>query len=142
MYNNIMQRVSEINFSGNFNYGKLKLKQSQKLNEILKTQYYGESNEELLKKLPYDIDVYCVNPTKRAINPRFKFWLSSTKRQATLRGMILLTSKDAVEQNVLKLRNFILNFDKKFKSLKGDEKLTRAEETQRQVDFLLFGRWS
>lgn len=137
----IMQSVSQINFNGSFKYDKLKPKQAGKLKEILTLPHDGVSNEQLLKKMPFDVDVVCLNPSKRAINPRFRFWITKTKKQATLEGNIRLTSKNPVEENVLKLKNFITNFNNKFQQLKGDEKLTSAEETQRQADFLLFGRW-
>ena len=136
-----MQSVSYVNFNGQFKYDKLKLKQSTKLNEILNTPYNNQTNAELLKQMPFDVDVVCLNPTKKAIHPRFNFWITHTKKQATLQGKILLNSKHPIEENVSKLNKFITNFKNKFDSLKGDEKLTPAEETQRQVNFILFGKF-
>lgn len=136
-----MQKISQINFAGKFKYDKLKPKQAKKLDEILRTPINGVSNEKLLEQMPFDVDVICVNPTKKAINPRFNFWITHTKKQATLQGKININSKNPVKENVLKLNDFITNFNKKFQSLRGDEKLTRAQETQRQVDFILFGKF-
>lgn len=136
-----MQGVSQINFNGKFNYEKLKQKQAKKLNEILTTECDGQSSTQLLKNMPFDVDVVSLNPTKKAINPRFRFWITKTKKQATLQGNIKLTSKSPVEENVLALKNFITNFNTKFQLLKGDERLTPAEETRRQVDFILFGKF-
>lgn len=134
-------QVSQVNFNGQFNYNKMKSKQAKCLNEILSTKYDGISNQELLKGMPFDVDVICFNPTKRAINPRFGFYVEHKKKQATLIGHVRLTSKNPLEENVSRLNKFITNFNEKYKSLKGDEKLTSAEETQRQVDFILFNRY-
>lgn len=136
-----MQKVSQVSFYGQFKYDKLKPKQAKKLKEILTTDSNGISNEQLLKKMPFDVDVVCLNPTKKAINPRFRFWITHKKKQATLQGNIKLNSKYPAEENASKLSQFINNFNTKFQSLKGDEKLTRAEETQRQVDLILFGKF-
>lgn len=136
-----MQNLSPINFNGQFKFDKLKPKQAKKLDEILTTKSDGESNVKLLKKMPFDVDVVCLNPSKRAINPRFRFWITKTKDKATLEGNIRLTTKNSVEENVLKLKNFLINFHNRYKTLKGDERLTRAEETQRQFDFILFGKY-
>ena len=136
-----MQKVSQINFTGKFRYDKLKPKQTKKLNEILTAKHNGISNEQYLKDMPFDIDVVSLNPTKRAIHPRFNVWANYRKKDAAIQGCIKLNSKNPVEENVKKLRGFISNVYEKAKSLKGDEKLTSAEETQRQVDFLLFGRY-
>ena len=135
-------QISQVSFNGQFHYNKLKTKQAKCLNEILSAKCNGISNEELLKGMPFDIDVVCYNPTKRAINPRFGFYITHTKKQATLTGNIRLTSKNLPKENSKKLNQFITNFYDKFQKLRGDEKLSRAEETQRQVDFILFGRYS
>lgn len=134
-------RVSQINFNGQFRCDKLKPKQAKKLKEIIQTPYNGVSGENLLAQMPFNVDVICYNPTKKAINPRFGFYITHKKKQATLVGNIRLTSKNTPEENSQKLNNFITNFNNKYQSLKGDEKLTRAEETQRQVNFLLFNRF-
>lgn len=136
-----MQNISSTSFKGQFNCGKLKSKQAKKLKEILTTEYDGISNQKLLESMPFDVDVICLNPSKRAINPRFKFWITHTKKQATLQGSLSINSKNILTDNVHKLNQFINNFYNKYKKLRGDEKLTRAEETQRQVSFLLFGKW-
>ena len=136
-----MQKVSQISFNGNFNYNKLKPKQSKKLQEMLSAKYDGKSGEQLLKDMPFDVDVVCFNPTKKAIHPRFGFYIQHKKKQATLIGNIRLSSKNQIEQNAEKLNKFITNFNNKLKSLKGDERITSAEETQRQVDMILFNRF-
>lgn len=136
-----MQKVSGINFKGNFNYNKLKPKQSKCLNEILSAKYNGKSGEQLLKDMPFNVDVVCFNPTKKAIHPRFGFYIQHKKKQATLIGSIKLTSKNPPEENSKKLNQFITNFNNRYQNLKGDERLTRAEETQRQVDMILFNRF-
>ena len=133
-------QVSQISFSGQFNCTKLKSKQAKKLHEMLNTKHNGVSNVQLLKDMPFDVDVVCYNPTRRAIHPRFGFYISHKKKQATLIGNIRLSSKNPLEENVVKLNKFITNFNNKFQSLKGDEKLSRAEELQRQVDLILFGK--
>ena len=120
---------------------KLKPKQAKCLNKILQEPCNGITSENLLKKMPFDVDVVCLNPSKRAINPRFKFWIQHTKKEATLQGCISLTSKNTEEFNASKLNKFITNFKNKFDSLKGDEKLTEKEELCRQVDFILFGKY-
>ena len=137
----LMQALSSTSFKGQFNYSKLKSKQAQKLHEILTTDYNGISNRELLKSMPFDVDVVCLNPSKRAIHPRFNFFITHTKKQATLQGAVNINSKDLLADNIFKLNQFINNFYKKYCLLKGDEKLTRAEEIQRQVSFILFGKW-
>ena len=134
-----MLDVSKINFQGKFKYEKLKSKQAKNLKEILTTEYNGISAERLLKSMPYDVDVYCMNPTKRAIHPRFSFWMIHTKKRATLNGCVRINSKDSLMKNIEKLNKFITSFDEKFRSLKGDERLSPAEETRKQVDFILFG---
>ena len=134
-------RVSQVSFNGQFHCNKLKPKQAKCLQEILTTKCDGISNEELLNGMSFNVDVVCYNPTKKAINPRFGFYITHTKKQATLIGNIRLTSKNPPEENSKKLNKFITNFNEKFQQLRGDEKLSRAEETQRQVDFLLFGRY-
>ena len=136
-----MQKVSQINFNGQFKYEKLKPKQSKELKKILTTEYNGVTNEELLKKMPFDVDVYCFNPSKKAINPRFNFSIKYTKKNVPLFGYINLNSKNPLEKNVEDLNNFIIKGKEKIDSIKGDEKLTSAEETRRQVGLLLFGKW-
>ena len=120
---------------------KLKNKQAQFLNKVLATELDGVSANNLIKTMPFDVDVVCLNPTKRAINPRFNFWIKHTKKQATVQGCINLTSKDSLESNICKLNNFIKNFKNRTDKLTGDEKLTPQEELCRQVDFLLFGKY-
>ena len=56
-------------------------------------------------------------------------------------GYINLNSKNPLEKNVEDLNNFIIKRKEKIDSIKGDEKLTSAEETRRQVGLLLFGKW-
>ena len=79
-----MQKVSQVSFNGQFRCDKLKPKQAKKLKEILTTKSNGVSSEQLLGNMPFDVDVICLNPSKRAINPRFNFWITHTKKQATL----------------------------------------------------------
>ena len=130
------------NFKGKFNCPeKLKQKQSKFLREILTTEHNGTTAENLIKSMPFDIDIVCLNPSKRAINPRFNFWVTHTKKQATIEGMITLTSKKPLEQNLSKLNNFINNCKTKIDNLNGNEKLTPREELCRQVDFILFGKY-
>lgn len=136
-----MSKVSQINFNGQFKYDKLKSKQSRELKKILTTKHNGVSNEELLKKMPFDVDVYCFNPSKKAINPRFNFSIKYTKKGVPLYGFINLNSKNPAEKNAEDLNNFIKQSKEKIDSIKGNEKLTKEEETLRQVGFMLFGKW-
>lgn len=135
-----MQNVSSINFYGKFNYNKLKSKQAIRLKEILNTEYNGISNIQLLETMPFDVDVICLNPSKKAINPKFNFRIKHSKGQATLQGSICIKSKNSIQENIKKLNEFINNFNKKYQSLSGNEKLTRAEELRRQVNYIIFGK--
>ena len=121
---------------------KLKTRQAKFLNEILTTTNETKSAEELIKAMPFDVDVTCLNPSKRAIHPRFNFWINHSKGEVTIQGSVVLNSKNSLEDNLLKLKNFIINVKKKSDNLKGDERLTPQEETCRQVDFILFGRYN
>ena len=134
--------VNQNSFKGNFcGPAKLKSKQAKFLKEILTTTYNGVSADKFVKIMPFDVEVICINPSKRAINPRFNFWITHTKKQATLQGNIIISSKDSLEHNLSKLNNFLKNFKDKLDNIKGNEKLTPKEEVQRQVDFLLFGKY-
>ena len=137
----IIKQSSQLNFKGQFHcYGKLKPRHSKCLEEILSHQYSGISCKKLLNGMPFNVDVVCLNPSKRAIHPRFNFWITHSKNQATMNGCITLSSKKSLEFNSSKLSEFIKNFKSHLDSLNGNEKLTPKEELERQVDFLLFGR--
>ena len=134
--------VSQNSFRGHFCCPeKLKSKQAKFLKEILASSYNGVSADNFVKTMPFDVEVFCINPSKRAINPRFNFWITHTKNYATLQGNIIISSKDSLEHNLSKLNNFMKNFKEKLDKIKGNEKLTPREELQRQVDFILFGKY-
>ena len=129
-------QISQITFNGQFKYDKMKPKQAKALNSILTTKINGISNEELLKEMPFDVDVYCTNPTKKAINPRFNFFIKHTEKGVPLFGFIQLNSKNPPEENVSKLGKFIISAKEKTDSITGNEKLTPAEELLQQLKFI------
>ncbi len=135
----MVQKVSQVNFQGQFLCEELKPKHAKKLREILTAQYNGVSGEQYLKDMPFDILVVPLNYSKKTIHPRFNFWMKYTKKDATIQGCIKINSKEKDETNAQKLINFITEAYKKAKSLKGNEKLSPKEELQRQVDLMLFG---
>ena len=133
----LVQNVSQVNFDGKFRYGHMKSKQKRELDKILTTEINGVSNEKLLKKMPFDVDVYCPNPTRKAIYPRFTFYIQHKKRGVPLFGMIKLNSKNPLEENVADLSEFITSAKVKIDSIKGNEKMTPAQELEYQMKILM-----
>ena len=63
-----IDNVSSVNYTGKFVFEKsLKRKALANLNELMQTEVCGASNEQVLKKMPFDVAVFCHNPTKKAI---------------------------------------------------------------------------
>lgn len=132
-----------INFQGKFiepkNISKKAYKVQSMLEEVLYKNFEGQSNAELLKSMPFDVFIYCKNPSKKAINPRLSFYIETeeTPNQIGLWGLKHLYFKN--EGNVEKLRDFILNFNCAYKKNKGVLPLKNAAANGKISDLIVSG---
>ena len=138
-----VQNVCSIDFNGKFiepqNISKKAYKTKNMLREILHTKFNGKTNAELVKEMPFDVFIYCKNPTKKAINPRLSFYIETeeTPNQIGLWGLKHLYFKN--EGNVEKLRDFILNFNCACKKNKGVLPLKNAAANGKIGDLIISG---
>ena len=78
-YNVFMKIVNKccVNFNGQFiepkNLSKKAYKAKNMLDEVLHTKIKNKSNNELIKNLPFDVFIYCKNPTKRLLIHNYLF---------------------------------------------------------------------
>ena len=113
-----IENIKSTNYSGRFITEKLRHKAGNNLRELLKTEIDGVSNEQVLKKMPFDVAVICQNPTRKAIHPRYMFMITDSKPdKPEVFGFINVNTKNKLKDNVVKIRDFILNFDKKNKEI-------------------------
>lgn len=114
-----IENVGSVNYTGKFVFEKsLKRKALANLNELMQTEVCGASNEQVLKKMPFDVAVFCHNPTKKAIHPRYTFVITDSKpKKPEVFGFIHVNTKNKLEDNVTKIKDFILDFDKKNKEV-------------------------
>lgn len=132
-----------INYQGKFiepkNISKKAYKTKNMLDEILHTKFKGQSNTELLKSMPFDVFIYCKNPSKKAINPRLSFYIETeeTPKQIGLWGLKHLEFNET--NKVEKLRDFVLNFNQAFKKYKGTLPLNEKEKNAKLAEMILSG---
>lgn len=135
--------MCSINFQGKFiepkNISKKAYKAKNMLEEVLHTKIDGKTNAEFIKNLPFDVFIYCKNPTKKAINPRFSFLIKTeeTPKQIGLWGLKHLSSFE--ENKAEKLRNFILDFNQAFEKNKGILPLKEKEKNAKLADLIISG---
>ena len=132
-----------VNFQGKFfepkNISKKAYKTKNMLSEILHTKINGKSNSDLLKNLPFDVFIYCKNPTQKAINPRLSFLIETqeTPNQIGLLALKHLNYKD--KNNVEKVRDFILNFKQAYEKNRGVPPLSNREKNVKLAELILLG---
>lgn len=132
-----------INFQGKFvepkNISKKAYKTKNMLEEVLYKDFEGQSNAELLKSMPFDVFIYCKNPTQKAINPRLSFLIETeeTPNQIGLWGLKHLYFRN--EGNVENLRDFILNFNNAYEKNKGFKPLNNAAANGKIGDLIVSG---
>ena len=132
-----------INFQGKFiepkNISKKAYKTKNMLKEILHTKINDKTNHELIKTLPFDVFIYCKNPTKKAINPRLSFFIQ-TKETPKQIGLWALKHLNYNEENkVEKLRDFLLNFNNALEKNKGKLPLSQKERNGHLADLIVSG---
>ena len=138
-----IQHTCGIDFNGKFikpkNISKKAYKTQNMLKEVLHTKIDGKTNAEFIKNLPFDVFIYCKNPTKKAINPRFSFLIETeeTPKQIGLCGLKHLSSFE--ENKAEKLRNFILDFNQAFEKNKGILPLKEKEKNAKLADLIISG---
>ena len=132
-----------INFQGKFiepkNLSKKAYKAKNMLEEVLHTKIEGKSNSDLIKSLPFDVKIYCKNPTKKAINPQLSFYIETeeTPKQIGLWGLKHLKFRE--KNNAEKLRDFILNFNQAYKENKGVLPLKNSAANGKIGDLIVSG---
>ena len=132
-----------VNFNGQFvepkNLSKKAYKAKNMLEEVLHTKIDGKSNSDLIKKLPFDVFIYCNNPTQKAINPKLSFYIETeeTPKQIGLWSLKHLKFRD--ENKAEKLRDFILNFNKAYKENKGVLPLKNSAANGKIGDLIVSG---
>ena len=135
--------MCSVNFQGKFiepkNISKKAYKTKNMLSEILHTKINGKSNSDLLKNLPFDVFIYCKNPTQKAINPKLSFLIETdeTPNQIGLLALKHLNYKD--ENYVEKVRDFILNFKQAYEKNRGVLPLSNREKNVKLAELILLG---
>lgn len=118
-------QLSPVQFQGKFILPKISskaLKTRQFLNDII------SENASLLEPLPFDVTVSCINPSKRAINPKFVFY-TEKEGYNTLNvfyGHIKVEKKDKNPGE--KVKNFILNFNQQYNKYKNMKQRSFTEQ--------------
>lgn len=132
-----------INFQGKFiepkNISKKAYKTKNMLREILHTKINGKTNAELVKEIPFDVFIYCKNPSKKAINPSFSFLIETeeTSKQIGLWGLKHIVYSD--ENKAKKIRDFILNFNQTLEKTKGVLPFNKKQKDAKLAELIFSG---
>lgn len=135
--------MCSVDFKGQFvepkNISKKAYRAKSMLDEVLHTKINGKTNAELIKKLPFDVFIYCKNPTKKATNPYFSFLVETeeTPEQIGLIGLKHLTYSE--DNKPEKIREFVLNFNKAFEKNDGVLPLTQGQKNAKLAELILLG---
>ena len=128
---------SSLTFKGNFVVDRLKGKQASYLKSLSKTCVDGMTNESIIKKFPFDVMVYCHNKSKKAIHPRYTYYIESKQNDARCFGFIHINSKNNLIENIKKIRDFISNFDVKSKKILENRDICPQKENIRIAELLV-----
>ena len=135
--------MCSVNFQGKFiepqNISKKAYKTKNMLSEILHTEINGKSNSQLLEKMPFDVFIYCKNPSKKAINPKLSFYIETEETPKQIGLWSLKHLKFSDKNKIEKLRDFILNFDRAYKENKGVFPLKNSAANGRIGDLIVSG---
>ena len=89
--------------------------------------------------MPFDVFIYCKNPTKKAINPQLSFYIR-TEETPTQIGLWALKHLNYSEENKSeKLRDFLLNFNSELEKNKGKLPLNQKERNGHLADLIISG---
>lgn len=127
-------KVQPITFRGKFiKQDKFKQPTAQFVHDVIKTKVDNVSNEEILSKLPFDVEITRSGKSHKAIHPMISCYISYKQ----FWGKQSYYVEHGAEYTINKMRKWFIGMSDFIEQNKDKAKLTPKEENDRIYDYIL-----